>query len=231
MGSKHWLAGLVALGLAAPAVAAPAALDLYYQRALMLAADGACRLFAPDVAQALAAAKLQARSAALRSGAAPADLAYAEARADQAAFGAGCRSPAITTAATQVRAAFEGYARLDHMDFPGEFAPWEADRGPDGAPHMSWRVSQRDRFGWDELLFGIAAQGADRPLVAVANFVDGAQPYAARLVVRDAGTTDGPFLDWRQADIAGHLPIDARLPPRASTRTFQAESMSRAGGD
>jgi len=67
--------------------------------------------------------------------------------------------------------------------------------------------------------------------MAVADFADGAQPYAARLVLRDVSVTDGPFLDWRQADLSGRLPIDARLPPRTSTRTFAAEAMSSAGTD
>jgi hypothetical protein len=223
------LAVTLAFGLAAPTFAAPA-LDIYYQRSLMLAADGACRLFAPDVAQALAASAIQARSAAMRSGFGPADLATVQARAGADAVTAGCRSPAIAAAARQVQAAFVGYAKLGHMDFPGEFAGWSAERTPTG-PYLEWRVSQHDRFGWDELLFGVAGRGSDRPLMAVANFADGAQPYAARLVVRDTSVTQGPFLDWRQSDLEGHLPIDARLPPRTSTRTFAAEAMSSAGTD
>jgi hypothetical protein len=223
------LAVTLAFGLAAPAVAAPA-LDLYYQRSLVLAADGDCRLFAPVIAQALAASVIQARSAAMRSGAGQAELAALQARAGADALTAGCRSPAIAGAARQVEAAFVGYAKLDHMDFPGEFAGWSAERSPTG-PYLEWRVSQHDRFGWDELLFGIAGRAADRPLMAVANFADGARPYAARLVLRDASITQGPFLDWRQSDLTGHLPIDARLPPRTSTRAFAAEAMSPAGTD
>jgi hypothetical protein len=222
-------AALLAFCLAASAVAAPAP-DLYYQRSLMLAADNDCRLFAPDVAQALAAAAIQARSAALRSGAGPADLADLQARAGADAAAAGCGSAAILAAAKQVRAAFAGYAKLEHMEFPGEFAGWSAERSPTG-PHLEWRVSQQDRFGWDELVFGIVGRGPDRPLMAVANFADGATPYAARLVLRDVSVTQGPFLDWRQSDLTGHLPIDARLPPRPSTIAFAAAAMSPAGTD
>src|SRR5580698_1684861 len=93
--------GVLAVG---PALAASPAADLFYQRAVMTAADGACRLFAPDVATALAASKAQARGAALRSGADPAGLAAVEAQAS-AAGAAGCHSPAIAAAADQVRAA------------------------------------------------------------------------------------------------------------------------------
>jgi len=215
--------GVLAVG---PALAASPAADLFYQRAVMTAADGACRLFAPDVATALAASKAQARGAALRSGADPAGLAAVEAQAS-AAGAAGCHSPAIAAAADQVRAAFAGYAHLDHMDFPGEFTAWLAER-PASDTEPRWHASQRDRFGWDVMRFGLAGHGDDRPLTAVASFADGAQPYGARLVMRDVDATSGPYLDVRQADIGGRIPIDGRLPPRASSRVFEAGDMTAA---
>jgi hypothetical protein len=218
------LAGTLSLALAGPAGAATPAANLFYERALMSAADQACRLFAPDVAAALAAAKAQAKSAALRSGTGAAALAGLEAQADAAGAG-GCRSPAIAAAAAQVRAAFAGYAALGEMRFPGELSGWTASR-PAGD---GWRVVQRGRFGWDEQAFGLAGQGEGRTLVAVASFADGARPYAARLVMRDVALTSGPYLDARQADIAGRLPIDARLPPRSAARVFAAEAMRPAG--
>ncbi|MEJ0064747.1 MAG: hypothetical protein WDM85_04365 [Caulobacteraceae bacterium] len=175
---------------------------------------------------ALAASKAQARGAALRSGADPAGLAALEAQAG-AAGAAGCQSANIAAAAQQVRSAFAGYAHLDHMDFPGEFASWLAER-PASDSETRWHASQRARFGWDVLLFGLAGHGADRPLTAVASFADGAQPYGARLVLRDTDATNGPYLDARQADIDGHIPIDARLPPRASSRVFEAGEMAAA---
>jgi hypothetical protein len=113
------------------------------------------------------------------------------------------------------------------MDFPGEFAAWVAERPP-VETETRWRVSQRDRFGWDVMLFGLAGHGDDRPLTAVANFADGAQPYGARLVLRDTGATSGPYLDARQADIDGHIPIDGRLPPRSASRVFEADAMKPA---
>ena len=230
IGAAAMLAAALALAAAGPTLGATTAADLFYERALMTAADGACRLFAPDVSAALVAAKVQARGAALRSGADPASLAALEARAGAAAQAAGCASPGIATAAQRVRQAFAGYARLDHLDFPGDFAGWTAERAPD-AGAARWRVSQADRFGWDEMRFGLVGKGPSRPLMAVAAFADGAQPYGARLVMRDPAATTGPFLDVRQADIAGRIPIDGRLPPRAATRVFAAEAMSPAGRD
>ena len=222
------LATTVALGVLAvgPALASTPAADLFYQRAVMSAANGACRLFAPDVGVALAASKAQARGAALRSGADPANLAALEAQAGLAGS-AGCGSARIAAAAQQVRSAFAGWAHLDHMDFPGEFASWLAER-PASDTETRWHASQRARFGWDVMLFGLAGHGAERPLTAVASFADGAQPYGARLVLRDTDATNGPYLDARQADIDGRIPIDCRLPPRASSRVFEAGEMTAA---
>jgi len=221
-------AAAMALGVLAvgPALAASPAADLFYQRAVMTAADGACRLFAPDVATALAASKAQARGAALRSGADPASLAALEAQASGAGA-ANCRSATIAAAAAQVRAAFASYAHLDHMDFPGEFADWLAER-PASDTEPRWHLSQRDRFGWDVMRFGLAGHGDTRPLTAVASFADGAQPYGARLVLRDPDATNGPYLDARQADIDGRIPIDGRLPPRSASRVFEAGEMTAA---
>ncbi|HEY2709576.1 MAG TPA: hypothetical protein VGI95_16120 [Caulobacteraceae bacterium] len=216
--------GLVA---AAPALATTPAAGLFYERAVMTAADGACRLFAPDVATALIASKTQARGAALRSGDDAASLASVEAQASDTVSRVGCASPDLAKAAQRVRAAFSGYAHLDHLTFPGEFAPWLATR-PVSLTEDAWRASQRARFGWDVMTFGLAGHGADRPLTAVASFADGAQPYGARLVLRDASATSGPFLDARLADINGHIPIDGRLAPRMSAQVFNAGEMTAA---
>lgn len=224
------LVGALAMASVASAATAATALDLFYERALMAAANAGCRLFAPDVATALAAAEAQARGAALRSGADPANLAGVQAKAAAVARAAGCGSPDIALAASRVRAAFEGYAQLDHMDFPGETAGWTAVRPASGA-EAQWRVVQRDRFGWDEMAFGLVGHGQDRFLMAAPSFADGAAPYGARLVMRDVAVTSGPYLDMRQGDIAGRLPIDARLPPRSASQVFAATALSPAGTD
>jgi hypothetical protein len=229
-GTARLVTAALALASAGGAWAGTPASELFYQRSVMTAADGACRLFAPDIGAALAAAKAQARGAALRSGVDPASLAGIETRAAAVVGAAGCRSADIATAAARVRSAFEGYLHLDRMEYPGELAAWTAMRPPnDGIAH--WRVYQRARFGWDVMMFGLVGHGPERPLMAVASFADDAQPSSARLVMRDATLTSGPYLDARQADVTGHLPIDARLPPRSATRIFTAEAMSPAGHD
>ena len=176
------VAAALVLASAGAAWAGTSAAELFYERSVMTAADGACRLFAPDIGAALAAAKAQARGAALRSGVDPASLAGIETRAAAVADAAGCGSADIATAAARVRSAFEGYAHLERMQFPGEFAAWTAARPPiDAIAH--WRVWQRDRFGWDTMRFGVVGRGAERPMMAVASFADGAQPSNRKSVV------------------------------------------------
>jgi hypothetical protein len=231
MATMGWKAQVMAAALAlVPSVGASegaSATDLFYQRALMIAADGACRLFSPDVRAALAASEAQARGAALRSGADPTMLAGLEAKASAAAVAGDCRSSGMAAAAQRVRTAFDGYARLSRLEFAGEFAPWTAERTTLG-DEPRWRVSQRDRFGWNLMVFGLAAERGDVSLTAVASFADGARPYGARLVMRDTSLTERPYLDASKADIAGRIPIDARLPPRSAVRVFAAQDMARA---
>lgn len=231
------LATALALTAVSPALSSSAlgatAADLFYERAVMSAANGDCHLFDPDVGAALDASLAQARGAALRSGMDPAGVDALSARASATATAAGCASPDIAIAAQRVRDAFAGYARLDSMDFPSDLESWTAIRpgrsdSADVATADRWRVVQTDRFGWDELKFGVVGHGEARVLTAVATFADGAQPYGARLVLRDAGVTNGPFLDPREADIHGVIPIAARLPPRAMTRVFNADDMAPA---
>ena len=224
------VAAVALAGAPHPAGAATPAAELFYQRSVMTAADAACRLFTPPVSAMLAAAKAQARGAALRSGADAAGLALLEAQAEGQAHAWDCRSAGLAQAAARVRQAFDGFARLDEMRYPGERADWLAQRPADDR-QVRWRLSQTVRCGWDRMVFGVAGREGTRALLAVANFADGAEPYGARLVLRDAARTAGPYLDPRAADIRGVIPLEARLPPRSAARIFAAEAMSPAGRD
>jgi len=222
---------LVAMALAAaPAARAAGASDLFYERTVMVAANSRCGLFAPPVASALAAAQAQARGAALRSGWDAAALRGLETRARSRADGADCASRDIAIAAGRVRSAFAGYAQLTRMTYPGDVASWTADRtAARGA--AAWGLTQDVRFGWDRTVFGLAGRGQRRHLMAVAHFADGASPYSARLVLRDAGRTSGPYLDRVRADAKVRTPLARRVPPAGAAITFAAEARSAAGDD
>jgi len=217
-------AGALAIALAAlPALAHAAAVDSYYERAVMSAANQRCGLFAPNLASALGAAQAQARGAALRSGLSSATLAQVGQRAQDQAAHTPCNSPDLAVAAGRVRNAFDGYAKLYQMTFAGDAASWKADRAV-SVNIRRWRLYQPSKFGWDTMVFGLAGRTEPPAMFAVANFNDGAIPYAARLVVRDTARAPDPFLNFLHASAGGRLAMADRMPPRYATRSILAEA-------
>ena len=215
--------------LAAPGLAAASSLDLFYERTVMTTADARCGLFEPGVGTALAVARAQARGAALRGGADRATLRALEQRAQTKAYAAACGSPDLTVAAGRVRQAFEGYAKLLRMDYPGDHAGWKADRSS-SAVAARWRLTQDLSQDGDRLLFGLAGRAGANALLALAGFETGQAPYGARLVMRDDALTLGPYLDLR-GEALTKAPLVRRLAPPGAQVSFSAEARSPAGSD
>ncbi len=220
-----WIAALAAV----PGLARSQPEDLFYERTVMTAADARCGLFAPAIGAALAASTAQARGAALRAGRPEADLRALERTARAKVAAVSCASPDIALAAGRVKTAFSGFARITRLTYPGDVAPWLADR--EGRV-SSWRLIQETRFGADRMAFGLA--GRDAPaaaLIAVGRFADGQEPYAARLLFRDTGRSSQAYLDrWGAGSTAG-LPLDRRMPPRGALKAYAAQARSPAGED
>jgi len=212
----------------APGVATAGAVDLFYERTVMTAADARCGLFDGPVAAALAAGQAQARGAVLRAGADRATLRAVETRARQKAAVTPCASEDLSVAAARVREAFDGYSQLSRMTYPGDYAPWLADRASGQAAR--WRLQQQVSFGWNRMVFGLAGRDGANALMAVATFPDGQAPYGARLVLRDADLTLGPYLDNR-GEALSRLPLARRLPPASAQAAYSAEARSVAGRD
>jgi hypothetical protein len=220
---------LAAAGAAAPGFAHAQPVDLFYERTVMSAADTRCGLFAPDVAAALAAATAQARGAALRAGASFDALRQTEQAARAKAAGADCASPDVATAAARVRIAFSGFAKLTRLTYGGDLAGWQADRNTGRTAR--WRLVQEAGFGADRMAFGLAGQAGSGVLLAVADFADGAEPYAARLVLRDTGRSSQPYLDRRGGGSTAGLPLARRLPPASAQKAYGAAARSPAIDD
>ncbi|MDB5422999.1 MAG: hypothetical protein JWQ29_415 [Phenylobacterium sp.] len=219
----------VAAAVAAPGLANAQPTDLFYERTVMSAADDRCDLFAPEVGAALAASAAQARGAALRAGTSFDALRAIETNARGKAAAAGCRSPDIALAATRVKTAFSGYAKITRLTYPGDVAPWQADRA--GGRTSAWRLSQETSFGPDRMAFGLAGRDGPGALIAVARFADGAQPYAARLLLRDGQRSSQAYLDRWIGGSTARLPLERRLPPRSALKAYAAAARSPAGQD
>jgi hypothetical protein len=217
-----------------PAVAHAQPADLFYERAVMSAADQRCGLFAPEIGAALAAATAQARGAALRAGTSGETLRQIEATAQARAASADCRSQDIATAAARVKTAFSGFAKITRLTYAGDVAGWQADRNIYRTAR--WQLSQDVSFGAGpqngRMAFGLIGKEGPGVLVAVARFADGAEPYAARLVLRDGARSAQPYLARFSAggSTAG-LPLAQRLPPASAQKAYAAAARAPAGPD
>lgn len=207
---------LAACALAAPVLAGPHPSGVYYERSLMVAAGQRCKLFTPGITAALTAGAHQARGAALRSGMSMTDVKQVRARALAKAAVVSCASADLKTAAGRVRSAFDAWTRLTKMTFPGERAPWLADRSTYSS--VRWRLSQAGKAGTVPATFGYAGNLDRTALVAVAGFA-GQQPYAARIVMRDESRAPLPWLGT-----AATRP----LPPRSASTMMLAEGKASA---
>lgn len=218
-------AGALAAGLAGAAAATP--LDLLHERTLMSSAGARCDLFEARTAAALAAGRAQVRGEALRAGASSDRIAAVEADARRQAAGLACDAPTLSAAAARVRNAFQAYARLERMNYRGELADWRVDRGSSARPR--WRLAQTTTVGGRPAVFGLAGRDGAQALLVVAEFPGGRTPYAARLVMRDAGRTSGPVLDRRGLRAGDPLPLARRMPTGHAVKSFPAAAREPAG--
>lgn len=217
----RWIGAAIGLAsFAIPTALYANAADQLYERTLMTAADGRCRLFTPTISAALDASRAQARGATLRSGASELQVTALEQRARAKAAGAACASKDLTLAASRVRKAFEGYSQMLSQVYPGDVSSWKAERSV-SATIPVWRLSQPSAFGTDRMVFGLA--GRAKALTAVATFDNGQRPYTARIVVRDTNRTLGPYI----APGTGRS-LAGKVAPRNASLVFNAETREEA---
>lgn len=219
--AARWIGVLIGLAtFAVPTALYANAADQLYERTLMTAADGRCRLFTSTVSVALDASRAQARGATLRSGASELQVAALEQRARAKAAGTACDSKDLALAASRVKKAFEGYSQMLAMTYPGDVASWKAERSV-SATIPVWRLSQPASFGGDRLIFGLV--GRALAVTTVATFDNGQRPYAARIIVRDTSRTLGPYI----ASKAGRN-LAAKVAPRNANLVFVAQTRDEA---
>jgi hypothetical protein len=182
------------------------------------------------VAAAPAPATAQARGAALRAGTSGETLRQIEATAQSRAASADCRSQDIVTAAARVKNAFSGYAKITRLTYAGDVAGWQADRNIYRTAR--WQLSQETSFGPDRMAFGLIGKDGPGALVAVARFADNAEPYAARLVLRDSARSAQPYLArFSSGGSTAGLALAQRLPPASAQKAYAAAARAPAGPD
>src|SRR5579875_2267434 len=169
---RHVPAAVLAV-LLAPAVAhATTPVELVYERTLMSVAGDRCHLFTPNVTAALRAGAAQARGAALRAGADPADVSGAETRATGRALTVPCGSKDLALVASRVRGAYGLFAQMPRMTFSGAVADWRAQRPLATKLSPQWTLTQFSRTPAGPLLFGLAGDKRVQALTAAAAWPD-----------------------------------------------------------
>jgi len=218
-----WLAATATIALMADVrpAGAQTPFQLYRERTAMLATGDRCRLFDAGTSAALDAGRVQARTAALRAGADDQTLDRGGAQAAAQVASLSCAAPIVRREAQRVKSAYALYSGLQKMSFPGDVGAWRADRALP-VHNTAWRLAQNAYAGEDPVVFGLAGrQGAQAITVAVAA-MDGAEPYAARIVLRDPARAPQPYL------AGGHPPLAARAPVRGAARVIMADAKTPA---
>lgn len=173
---------VLALLLVATPAAAVGPEVAFAERSALLGADRTCDLFDPGLRAALKAATAQARGALLRSG-------WSEERADMlgrraSAEGAArrCTDAAVTGAAANARAGFDGWTRVMSMRFAGGERAWTARRTRDADGFYLRQEITAPRLA----TFGIRQEGARAAVALRMPMATGeAAPSGARLYFRD----------------------------------------------
>ncbi len=190
-----WLAATGALALLADVhpAGAQTPYELYRERTAMLSVGGRCRLFDADTIAALAAGQAQAHTAALRAGTAEDKLARGAAEARAQVANLSCAAPIVLREAKRVRSAFALYSGMHRMSFPGDVGAWRADRTL-AVHNASWLLAQDAFAGQDKVVFGLAGREGERAITVAVSAPDGAEPYAARIILRDPARAARPYL-------------------------------------
>jgi len=200
---KAWLMAMAACVLAPVTVSAgPDTLtETAVKRYFLAQADVRCHLLTPAAAMAVTAGYLQARNTTIRSrGAMDALTPWLE-QARAAAANAPCDAPELTASARQAQDAYRGFVVQNRLELDG----WSGDRTyPDKA---AWRLAQYQSSDGADAVLGLYGTLSDARFVVMAHFADGARPYAARLLVRDAGRVNSGLINRAPRDVTRTAPI------------------------
>lgn len=218
-----WLAATGALALLADVhpAGAQTPYQLFRERTAMLSIGSRCGLFDADTLAALAAGQVQSRTAALRAGSSEEALTAGAAQARTQVATLSCAAPIVQREAKRVKSAFTLFAGLHKMSFPGDVGAWRADRTLP-VHSASWMLAQDAYAGQDKVVFGLAGREGEQAITVAVSAPDGAEPYAARIVLRDPAHAARPYLS------GGNPPLAARTPVRGASRVIMAEAKAPA---
>jgi hypothetical protein len=200
---KAWLMAMAACVLAPVTVSAgPDTLtETAVKRYFLAQADVRCHLLTPAAAMAVTAGYLQARNTAIRSQGTMGMLSPWLDQARAAAANAPCDAPELKAAAQAAQDAYRGFVVQNRLDL----GAWSGNRT---YPEKSaWRLAQYQSSDDADAVLGLYGTLSDARFVVMAHFADGARPYAARLLVRNAALVDAGLINRAPRAVTRTAPI------------------------
>lgn len=171
------------------------------KRYFLAQADARCHLLTPAAGMAVTAGYLQARNASIRSSGAMGALAPWLEQARSAAANAPCNAPQLKAAAAQAQNAYHGFVVQTRLDL----GAWTGNRAFPDKP--AWRLAQYQSTTDADAILGLYGTLDDARFVVMARFADGARPYAARLLVRDADTVAAGLINRAPRGVNTTAPV------------------------
>lgn len=173
------------LGFGVQGFTQSASFETLTQRQFIYSANTVCGWFDGPTTLALGAGLLQSRNAALNHGVPSAQLYSALDQARHAALTrVDCDKPELRAEVETLKGAYKGFVTQNRLNFPGARSQWHTDRT--SMDDQKWRLVQYVQAGDDALGFGLYGTLSGPHLSVMAQFADGARPFSARLIVRDA---------------------------------------------
>ncbi|MBW8732740.1 MAG: hypothetical protein JF571_00240 [Asticcacaulis sp.] len=171
------------------------------KRYFLAQADARCHLLTPAASMAVTAGYLQARNTAIRLSGTMGTLAPWLEQARAAAGLAPCDAPELKAAATQAQDAYRGFVVQTRLDL----GAWSGDRTyPDKS---AWRLAQYQSTAEADAVLGLYGTLDKAHFVVMASFTDGARPYSARLLVRNADIVTAGLINRAPRAVTATAPL------------------------
>ncbi len=154
------------------------------KRFFLARADVRCHLLSAPAAMVVTGGYVQARNALIRATGSMAALNGYLDKARDAADQIPCASPQLQALASDASNAYRTFSVQMHLALPGARSTWLGERS--FGDQDAWRLVQYQTSAGGDAALGLYGTLDDNRFVVMAHFADGASPYAAHLLVRDA---------------------------------------------
>lgn len=154
------------------------------KRFFLARADARCHLLSAPTAMVVSGGYVQARNALIRATGGMAVLNTYLDQARNAADAIACDAPQLKAQANAASDAYRTYSMQMHLTLTGAHSTWLGERS--FAERDMWRLVQYQNSAAGDAAIGLYGTLENSRFTVMTHFSDGAEPYAARLLVRNA---------------------------------------------